>query len=587
MRLMLKFLRDYPAQSLMTLGALLFAGLIEGFGFSLLLPLFGIAVTGNGNTAAGDTSAASSTLERIVTEVFETLGLTPTVGTLLTIFVICMLLKAFLVLVANKRVGYTVARVATDLRLKLIKALFETRWEYFIRQPTGSLANSIATEADRSTGAYLFGIRILAALFHASIYATIVFLVSWKATLIALAAGSFILLLFRRYITKSRKAGERQTILLNSLLAYLTDSLTMIKPLKTMAREHLADAVLKKKTEQLRKVIKKQVYAGTALSAFQEPVTVVFLASGLYWVFAAWKLPIANIIVMVYMLQKLMKRLQKVQSLYQGMVTAESAYWSMQDKVNAAQETKEPILGNQKVFLNHGVFLDRVSFTYDKLWILKDTSLDFPAGSFTAIVGPSGVGKTTVVDLVTGLLQPQEGEIQVDGISMAEIDIKHWRRMLGYVPQETLLLHDTVSVNVTLGDTEITTDQVESALRAAGAWEFVQTLQHGVDSIVGERGHKLSGGQRQRIAIARALVHQPKLLILDEATTALDPVNEAAICKTLGQLRGELTILAISHQPAILDVAERAYRLEDGKAFMLENSVRNGIAKADTSTATA
>ena len=556
MRLMLKFLQDYPAQSVMTLSALLFAGLIEGFGLSLLLPLFGIAFTGNENAVEGGTSAAGSTLEQIVADIFETLGLTPTVGVLLIIFVICMLLKAFLVLVANKRVGYTVARVATDLRLKLIKALFETRWEYFIRQPAGSLANSIATEADRSTGAYLFGIRILAALFHALIYATIVFLVSWKATLIALAAGSFILLLFRRYIKKSRKAGEGQTILLNSLLAYLTDSLTMIKPLKTMAREHLADAVLKKKTEQLRKVIKKQVYAGTALSAFQEPVTVVFLASGLYWVFAVWKLPIANIIVMVYMLQKLMKRLQKVQSLYQGMVSAESAYWSMQAKVNAAQETKEPTPGSQKVFLNQGVFLDRVSFTYDKLWILKNASLDFPAGSFTAIVGPSGVGKTTVVDLVTGLLQPQEGEIRVDGISMADIDIKHWRRMLGYVPQETLLLHDTVSVNVTLGDTEITTEQVESALRAAGAWEFVQTLANGLNSIVGERGHKLSGGQRQRIAIARALVHQPKLLILDEATTALDPVNEEAICKTLGQLRGELTILAISHQPAILDVAE-------------------------------
>ena len=587
MRLMLKFLRDYPAQSAMALGALLFAGLIEGFGFSLLLPLFGFAVSGNDTLAAGGASAAGSTLEQIVKNVFEALGITPTVGVLLIIFVICMLLKAFLVLVANKRVGYTVARVATDLRLKLIKSLFETRWEYFIRQPAGTLTNAIATEADRSTGAFLFGIRILAALFHAFVYATIVFLVSWKATLIALAAGSFILVLFRRFIKKSKKAGEKQTVLLNSLLAFLTDSLTMIKPLKTMAREHLADAVLKKKTEQLRKIIKKQVYAGTALGAFQEPVTVVFLASGLYWVFAVWKLPIANIIVMVYMLQKLMKRLQKVQSLYQGMVTSESAYWSLEAKVKAAQETKEPTMGTQKVFLNRSLCLDRVSFTYDKLWILKNAYLDFPAGSFTAIVGPSGVGKTTVVDLVTGLLQPQKGEIRIDGIQMADVDIKHWRRMIGYVPQDTLLLHDTVFVNVTLGDTELTTDQVESALRAAGAWEFVETLTQGVNTIVGERGHRLSGGQRQRIAIARALVHQPKLLILDEATTALDPDNEAAICETLGKLRGELTILAISHQPAILDVAERAYRLEDGEAILAPDLVKNGPAEVDTTTATA
>ena len=586
MRLLFTFLRTYPSQSAITLGALLFAGLIEGFGFSLLVPLLGMGISGNNTLPAGETSATGSTLEQIVRDAFAALGITPSIGVLLIIFVICMLIKAFLMLAANKRVGFTVARVATDLRLKLIKALFESRWEYFIRQPAGALTNAIATEADRSTGAFLFGIRILAAIFHAIVYATIVFLVSWRAALIALAAGSVIMILFRRYIKKSKKAGIKQTKLLNSLLTFMTDSLTMIKPLKTMSREHLADAVLKKKTQQLRKVIKKQVYAGTALGAFQEPVTVVFLASGLYWVLAVWKLPFASILVMVYMLQKVMKRLQKVQSMYQAVVTAESAYWSLEAKVQAAKESKETTLGTQKVFLKRGLCLDRVSFTYDKLWILKDADLDFPAGSFTAIVGPSGVGKTTVVDLVTGLLRPQEGEIQIDDIPMADIDIKHWRQMIGYVPQDTLLLHDTVFVNVTLGDTELTTDQVESALRAAGAWEFVQTLADGVNTIVGERGHKLSGGQRQRIAIARAIVHQPKLLILDEATTALDPLNEAAICETLGKLRGELTILAISHQPAILDVAERAYRLEDGNVVLVPDLVKNGPTEADTSVAT-
>jgi len=138
-----------------------------------------------------------------------------------------------------------------------------------------------------------------------------------------------------------------------------------------------------------------------------------------------------------------------------------------------------------------------------------------------------------------------------------------------------------------LGDTELTADQVESALRAAGAWEFVEALPDGVNTIVGERGNKLSGGQRQRIAIARALVHRPKLLILDEATTALDPVNEAAICETLGTLRGDLTILAISHQPAILDVAERAFRLEDGKVVLVQDLLTDSTGEVDTSAATA
>jgi ATP-binding cassette subfamily C protein len=132
------------------------------------------------------------------------------------------------------------------------------------------------------------------------------------------------------------------------------------------------------------------------------------------------------------------------------------------------------------------------------------------------------------------------------------------------VPQETLLLQDSILINVTLGDPDITEGEVEEALQKAGIWEFVKTRPKGIHNSVGQRGLMLSGGQRQRIAIARALVRKPKLLVLDEATTALDPENEAAICQTLRKLHGEITIVAISHQPAVLEVADRGYRVKDG-----------------------
>jgi ATP-binding cassette subfamily C protein len=169
------------------------------------------------------------------------------------------------------------------------------------------------------------------------------------------------------------------------------------------------------------------------------------------------------------------------------------------------------------------------------------------------------------------LIRPKQGEVFIDDLPLAQTDLRSWRKMIGYVPQETLLLHDTVLINITLGDPELRKEDAEYALRAAGAWEFVTALPQGMYSTVGERGGMLSGGERQRIAIARALVHKPKLLILDEPTSALDRDSEAAICETLQQLSGDYTILAISHQPALMNAADRAYRLQDGTTLLVED----------------
>jgi ATP-binding cassette subfamily C protein len=357
----------------------------------------------------------------------------------------------------------------------------------------------------------------------------------------------------------------------------MTDSLVMIKPLKTMARENLADAVLRKKARALKKALKKQVYASQALTAFQEPVSVAFLALGLYIALVYWKFPVANVFMVMFLLSKLLKKLQKVQKLYQTMVKVESAFWSLKDKTLAAQRAQESLTGTYEPTLTRSLRLENVSFAYDESLILENVSMRFPAGSFTAIVGPSGVGKTTVVDLVTGLLQPGQGQICIDDTPLEKIDLKKWRRMIGYVPQETMLLHDSISMNVTLGDKDLTAEDIEEALRAAGAWEFVSTLPQGMHSVVGERGQKLSGGQRQRIAIARALAHKPKLLILDEATTALDPESEAAICEIMQKLAGKITILAISHQPALLKVADQAYRLQNKAVVPIEDPLQASV----------
>ncbi|UCF93634.1 MAG: ATP-binding cassette domain-containing protein, partial [Desulfobacterales bacterium] len=530
--------------------------------------------------AAGKGAAA----ERLVNETLVGLGVNPTVEVLLAVIIGAIALKSGLVLVANKRVGYTVAHFATDLRLALLRALLITRWQYHVRQPLGRLANAMATESQRASKAYLSAARMVVLMIQALVYVGVALLVSWKATLASLAAGMVLVLALGRFIRKARRAGTRQTKLFQSLLAHLTDSLQSIKPLKAMAREHLAESVLARETTRLNKALQKQVFSKEVLRAIQEPMLAGFLATGLYVALVHWRLSLTTVMVLIFLLARLLTQVGKVQQEYQEMVILESAYWSLQDTIREAEAEQETVPGSRRPSLEHAIHLDRVSFSYGQSDVLQDVELTFPAGMMTALIGPSGSGKTTIVDLVTGLLRPQQGEIWIDDLPLAEVELRSWRHMIGYVPQETLLLHDTVLVNVTLGDPELREADAEQALAAAGAWEFVQAMPQGMQSLVGERGGKLSGGQRQRIAIARALVHKPKLLILDEATSALDPESEEAICKTLRGLRGQLTILAISHQPALLCAADRAYRLQDGVVVAADNHASAGLelAKGET-----
>jgi ATP-binding cassette subfamily C protein len=565
MRLLLTFTRRYPFDSLVMVFALLISGVLEGIGLAMLLPILSIAA---GKQSGGDVDSA---IERLVIDGFSALGLSPTVGTLLLVLIAAITLKSVMVLLAKKKVGYTAARVATDLRLEMLRTLLGSRWQSFLKQPLGRLANSMATESNRTSKAYMHGVLMTTEFVQASVYGVIALLVSWKVTIIALVAGLIILYGLKHFVHRARRAGLRQTDLLKSLLALLADTLQSIKPLKAMGRESQSDFLLEKKTNRLNRALQKEVLNKEILKALQEQMVTVVLAAGLFCMLVYWKMELPSIIVLILLASKLIKQLTKVQMQYQEMVILESAYWSLKDSIDAMKLEREILTGSRKPELQKSIRLEHVSFAYDDDYVLQDVSLVFPVGRITAILGPSGSGKTTIVDLVTGLLRPQEGEVRIDEVPLAEVDLKLWRHQIGYVPQESILLHDTVLNNITLGDPQLGETDAAEALRAAGAWQFVESLPQGIQSIVGERGGKLSGGQRQRIAIARAIVHRPKLLVLDEATSALDPRSEAAVCETLQHLRGELTILAISHQAALVKIADITYHIENGKIVSTES----------------
>jgi len=572
MGLMLNFFRAYPWQTVLMLLALALSGAAEGIGLSVLLPLVNIALGSEAAAmipGAGDRSQTE--FERIVLDVLARLGIAATLGNMLLIIIGGIVFKSIFLLLAQRQVGYTAARVTRDLRLHMLRAVLRSKWEYFLHQPIGKLTNALATEAQRSSIAFVNGATAINYLITALVYAGVAFALSWRASLVAIVAGAIVIGLSHYLVKMTRKAGKRQTRLMTSLMANLTDTLQSVKPLKAMAREDLADKVLAHDTRLINKAQQRQVLSGAVLDSAQELMFTGFICLGIYVAIERYAMDLATVLVLVVALGRAFSFFGKVQKQYQKLAQGESAYWALRKSIEGAETAEESLTGGAAPTFKQGLELRDIVFRYDDRHPVFDgLNLTIEAGSLTTLVGPSGSGKTTIIDLSIGLLHPQGGAVLIDGTSLEELDVKAWRGMIGYVPQDTGLLHDTVLHNITLGDPSLTREDAERALHAAGAWQFVSALADGMDTIVGERGGKLSGGQRQRIVIARSLVNSPSLLILDEATSALDRESEEAVRQTMESLKGRLTILAISHDNAMVQAADRVYELAPGGAVLLD-----------------
>ena len=560
MRTLFTYIMVFPRRSAFVLIALLIAGIAEGLSLTALLPLLSIAVGESNQT--GESSGIGKFMEQTLRDI----GIEPTLDTILIIIVGGMFFKGLVLLLANRQVGYTVAHVATALRLDLIEALLTSRWQYYLKQPVGSLANSVATEAYRAANGFEHSVNVLALAIQVFVYAIVALFISWEATLASLVIGLFLLIALNRLVTATRRAGTKQTHLLRDLLTYLSDVLSSVKSLKAMARDNVADAILHEQTQHLEKATRKEVMNRAALTALQEPILTALTASGLYIALVVWQLSLPEVMLMVFLLTRILGLLNKTQRRHQQLAAQESAYWALRKAAEEARAAAERATGTIKPTLQKGISLQHVKFNYGQKTIFKDLTIEIPINTFTAVMGPSGVGKSTLLDLLCGLTEPQSGEIKIDGVSIHDINLRQWRHMIGYVSQDTILLHDTVMNNILVGESTLTATDAERALRQAGAWDFVNSLPEGLHTIVGERGGLLSGGQRQRIAIARALAHSPSFLILDEPTSALDPESEKTICETLQKLAENLTIIAVSHQPAVINAADRVFILSNGVA---------------------
>src|SRR5690242_8835029 len=319
MRTLFTYCTLFPRRTAYVLIALLAAGIAEGLSLTALLPLLSISVGDPSNSDIG---------QRIV-QLLRGLGIEPTIGVMLLIIVGGMTTKSLILLIANRQVGYTVAHVATALRLELIDALLASRWQYYLRQPMGSLANSVATEAYRAANGFERSVTVLALAVQVVVYGTVAMFVSWEATLTSILVGIIMMQVLHQLIRATRKAGTRQTHLLRNLLTYLSDVLVSVKSLKAMARDNVAEAILRDQTQQLEKATRREIIAREALMALQEPILATLMAIGLYLALEIWGLSLPSVMVMVFLLTRLLSLLNKTQRKYQNLMAQESAYWAL------------------------------------------------------------------------------------------------------------------------------------------------------------------------------------------------------------------------------------------------------------------
>jgi ATP-binding cassette, subfamily C, bacterial len=474
--------------------------------------------------------------------------------------------RSLLTLVAMRHVGYAVAEFSTGLQARLIQNLFRARWDYLVQHRSGRVASAMGGQADRAGRAYYLAAMFFAQVIQTTGYLVVAFVVSWPLALASLGLGGMMTVLLHSLIRAARKAGARQTRSTRELVTFLLDTLNNVKPLRAMAKERAFTNLLEAKTAALRKALRRQVVSAEGLRNGNEILAAICLGVGFFVAISIWQVPIVDLMVVGVLLSRTTSGVAKIQQQWQKALMVESAFVEVQELIAETSAAPEQNPGRRQALLERECRLEDVSFAHVNIPVLHAVSLIVPTGQITVLTGPSGAGKTTIADLILGLYQPDQGQVLVDDVPLREIDLASWRSLVGYVPQELVLFHDSIFANVALGERRIGEAEVQHALEVAGAWEFVRRLPDGLMTHVGESGAKLSGGERQRIALARALVAKPRLLILDEVTSALDPDTEWQICRRIRELSGEMAVLAITHRPAFLDIADVIYRVEGGRA---------------------
>lgn len=492
-----------------------------------------------------------------------------------------------------------VKRLQTRLAFRLLRAYLYGPYELHLTRNPAELLRNANTEALEVVGSVLMPTLqlVMEALTITGLLLMLVMVEPYVSVVALVLLGGANWIFLRSMRARMLRNGQQGHYYRGKMVQTVNEGLHSIKVTRVMGREHYFLEKFRRLTEGysnaegFRKLMQEYprllLETGAVLGIFL--ITVLLLLQGRS---ADMIIPALSLlgVAAVRLIPSFNRSTSSIAALRYGRFALDALYADLStiEPVAAESAVKESWPG-----LARDIALDHVSYSYPQSpdSAITDVSLTIRRGTAVAFVGPTGSGKTTLVDLILGLLAPSAGAIRIDGIDLATLR-RGWQNAIGYVPQDVYLTDDTIRRNVALGydDAEIDETAVSRALDAAQLTAFVATLPKGAETIVGERGVRLSGGQRQRIGIARALYHNPEVLVLDEATSALDYETERFIVEAVQRLRGERTIIMITHRVSTLSGCDEIFVLRDGRVVqsaadsdVARDGVGNRTAAADVS----
>ncbi len=546
--------RAWPAAFFLALGSL-----TEGLSILLLVPLLALLAPGTATVTIPLPDLLSSGGAAPLR-----IGLPMALAALTGVVTLqALLMRAKTIYMADLLVD-----VVDKVRLDLFTAIGEARWRFLSSRRHADLHQTLTVEIDRVQMALNHLLALIQTLVILTIYTGISLLISPVMTLVASGVGVAFLALLTPLRRRSAAYGAVVTAQKQRQFRTVDAFLGGLKVIKSLTAEPRYVSRLDADLTEARGELHRYMGMASLAGALFQILSALGLCLFVYVALTVMRLPMAQLIVMIFLFMRIAPRFTAVQSYLQELMMNLEGFDEVRRMSRACRQEAEPQqTPGPALALNQMITFRNVEFRYgpDQPPILAGLSLAVPARRITALIGPSGGGKSTIGDLILGLLEPDAGEIAVDGVPLSGADLRAWRRSVAYVPQDVFLLHDTIRENLKIAMPGANEFDMWSALDLAQAGDFVRRLDFQLDTVVGPRGTRLSGGERQRIALARALLMAPQLLILDEATSALDWENQNLIAKAIEGLRGRMTIITVAHRPSMISFADWVLAIDEGR----------------------